>query len=83
MKKIFTLELDQQDETIEMHLNKAGAEYLRNLLDKLISNNQKEHLHLMTPDWGGDELSNDQQNLSPDINLLHQLKIMYWNERNT
>lgn len=80
MEKIFTIELDQQGEMIELHLNKAGAEYLRNILDRLISNNKSEHLHLMTPDWGGDELSSNQQNLSANIELLHQLKIMYWDE---
>lgn len=80
MEKVFTIELDQQGETIELHLNKAGAEYLRNILDRLISINKNEHLHLMTPDWGGDELSSNQQNLSADIELLHQLKIMYWDE---
>lgn len=80
MEKVLTLELDQQGELIELHLNKAGAEYLKNVLVKLIENNQDEHLHLMTPDWGGDELSTEQQNLGEDMKLMHQLKIMYWKE---
>lgn len=80
MEKLFTIELDQQGETIELHLNREGAEYLRNILDRLISNNKNEDLHLMTPDWGGDELSSNQQNLGADIELLHQLKIVYWSE---
>lgn len=78
MEKLFTLELDQNDETIELHLNKVGAEFLRNVLSKLIDNNQECDHHFMTPDWGGKELSSDQQNLSPEIKLLHQLKIVYW-----
>jgi hypothetical protein len=80
MEKVLTLELDQRGETVELHLNKAGIEYLKNILDRLISNNQNDHLHLMTPDWGGGELSSEQQNLGPDIKTLHQLKIVYWNE---
>ena len=80
MEKILTLELDQQGELIELHLNKAGAEYLKNILVKLIKNNQNEHLHLMTPDWGGDGLSTDQQNLGKDIKLIHQLRVSYWKE---
>lgn len=80
MEKLFTIELDQQGETIELHLNREGAEYLRNILDRLISNNKNEDLHLMTPAWGGDELSSNQQNLSADVELLHQLKIVYWSE---
>ncbi|MCD8042185.1 MAG: immunity protein 32 [Tannerellaceae bacterium] len=78
MKKVITIELDQQGETIELHLNKEGAEYLKNILNRLISNNQNDHLHLMTPDWGGNELTTDQQNLSATVKLLHQLKIVYW-----
>lgn len=80
MEKVFTIELNQQGETVELHLNKAGAEHLRNVLDRLISNNRNEHLHLMTPDWGGDELSSNQQNIGADVELLHQLKIVYWSE---
>lgn len=80
MEKIFTVELDQQGEAIELHINKTGAEYLKNILEMLISNNQDNHLHLMTPDWGGNELSSGQQNLDKDIKLIHQLKVMYWKE---
>ncbi len=78
MEKILTLELDQQGELIELHLNKAGAEYLKNVLVKLIENNQDEHLHLMTPDWGGNELTEEKQNKSNGVKLMHQLKLMYW-----
>jgi hypothetical protein len=80
MEKTITLELDQQGETVELHLNKTGAEYLSNVLNRLISNNKDEHLHLMTPDWGGNELNSEQQNLNSDIKLLHQLKIIYRKE---
>ena len=78
MDKVFTLELDQQGEVVELHLNRIGAEYMR--IDGLIVNNQNEHLHLMTPDWGGGELSAELQNLGDNIKLIHQLKIMYWKE---
>ena len=80
MEKIFTIELDEKEKTIELHLNQAGAEYLKNILERLISNNKSEHLHLMTPDWGGNELSSNQQNLSTDAELLHQLKVVYWKD---
>ncbi len=72
--------MDKQDEIIEMHFNKVGAEYLRNILDKLISKDKKDYLHFMSSDWGGEELSSHKQNLSTDVKLLHQLKIMYWKE---
>lgn len=80
MEKVFTIELDQQGETVELHLNKKGAEFLRGVLNKLIENKVNEHEHLMSPDWGGDELSSEKQNLSDDIKLIHQLKILYSKE---
>lgn len=80
MNRLLTLELNKQDESIEIHLNERGAEYLKSILDNLISHKQDEHIHLMTPNWGGKELSNDQQNLNDNIELLHHLKIMYWKD---
>jgi hypothetical protein len=77
MEKVFTIELDQQGETVEMHLNKKGAEFLREALNRLIKNNVNEHEHFMSSDWGGDELSSEKQNLSDDIKLIPQLKILY------
>ena len=77
MEKIFTIELDRHGEMVELHLNKKGAEFLRDFLSKLIDNNTVSDHHFMSPDWGGDELSSDQQNLSDDIKLIHQLKILY------
>lgn len=77
MEKVITIELDQQGERVELHLNKKGAEFLRDVLTKLIENNTDCDHHFMTPDWGGDELSSDQQNLDDDIKLIHHLKILY------
>ena len=39
---------------------------------------ERGHFHLMTKDWGGEELTTEKQNQSEEIELLHQLKIMYW-----
>ncbi len=80
MGKLLTLELDLERETIELHLNMLGAEYLRNVLTELIINNTNCDHQFMSPDWGGSELSSEKQNLSTNIQLLHQLKIMYWEE---
>lgn len=81
MEKLLTLEADLGKGLIELHLNKAGAEYLKSLLIKLIGVNTEDHLHLMTPDWGGnDELSNEKQSLDGNTKLLHHLKIVYWKE---
>jgi hypothetical protein len=78
MNKIFTIEIDEQGELVEMHLNKEGAEYLRDILNRVIEVNSDDHLHLMTPDWGGNELTEEKQNQSDTVKLIHQLKLMYW-----
>lgn len=77
MEKVFTIELDLQAEAVELHLNQKGAEFLRDVLIKLIENNSINDHHFMSPDWGGDELSLDQQNLSDGIKMIHHLKILY------
>lgn len=80
MKKVLTIEYSEEGETVELHLNKKGAEFLRNYLSQLIEKNSDSDSHWMTSDWGGDELSDDQQNLNYDIKLINHLKIMYWED---
>jgi len=78
--KIFTLEFDRDSETLELHLDKTAAEYLRDLLNTLIVKGIKEPQHLMTSDWGGKELTLEKQNKSPQVILLNHLKIIYWDD---
>lgn len=78
--KIFTLEFDTESKMLELHLDKTGAQYLRDLLNHLLAKGVQEHQHLMTSDLGGEELTLDKQNQSSHSILLHHLKIMYWND---
>lgn len=78
MNRVITIELDPEQELIELHLNKEGAEYLKSILENLILKNDNQDIHLMTPDWGGDELSGIPQNNDECIKLIHHLKLMYW-----
>jgi hypothetical protein len=80
MEKILTLEFDEKDEVIELHLNKKGAEFLLAIINSLISQDSNDHSHLMTSNWGGDELSSVKQNLGNDVKLLNHLKVIYWND---
>jgi len=80
MKNLLTLEFNPNEDVIEIHLNKVGAEYLINNLNRLIKNGENEHIHLLTPEWGGNELTTEKQNLNEETQLIHHLKIMYWNE---
>jgi len=45
-------------------------------IKKLASIKGNEHLHLMTEDWGGEELSNNKQNKKTE--LIHHVKIFKW-----
>lgn len=80
MEKVFTIEFDTKIERVQLHLNKKGAEFLRNFLSKLIENNTNSDYHFMSPDWGGDELGSDLQDIGDGIKVVHQLKILYSNE---
>jgi hypothetical protein len=77
--KTLTIELNVEGEALELHLNKDGAEYLRDKLNVLINNDLQDHCHLMTEDWGGNELTSKKQSNSSTTKLLHSLKIIYWN----
>jgi len=77
-KKIFTIEVDEPRTLVEMHLNKEGADYLRYILDNLIKRDENSDKHLMTPDWGGTELTSDPQNEGEGVKLVHHLKLLYW-----
>jgi len=80
MKKLITIEYSEERELVELHLNKKGAEFLRNYLSQLIEKNKDNDSHWMTSDWGGDELSDNQQNQNNGIKLINHLKIMYWED---
>ena len=59
---MLTFEWDKESEQLEIHADTKGLNDLVAQLTKLASYNGKEHLHMMTEDWGGDELSSDKQN---------------------
>jgi len=46
------------------------------LISNLIENKKTDHIHLMTEDWGGIELTNDKQNFNSE--LINHVKIFNW-----
>lgn len=73
-KKLLTFEYNDTDDKVEIHANELGIEYLIEQLEELLKN--KNHLHLMTPSWGGDELSEEKQG---EVNrLINHVKIFNW-----
>lgn len=58
--KLLTFEMDPQGDRLEIHLNQEGLNYfIRHLED--LKNLHNDPIHLMIPDWGGRELSNEKQ----------------------
>ncbi len=52
---MITAELNEKLDAIELHLDTAGIESLIAQLEDLKA--YDSHIHLMTPAWGGEELS--------------------------
>jgi hypothetical protein len=80
MKKIFTVEFDPEERKVELHLNDLGVNELIDSLKQLQNGKQNDHTHLMTENWGGQALSNEQQNIDTKIELINHLKLFYWKE---
>ncbi|MEB3103713.1 Imm32 family immunity protein [Ferviditalea candida] len=74
-KFLLTFEFDKENEKIEIHADKYGLLFLKQKIDVLLQ--KGGDVHLMTPSWGGQELSEEQQN--ENSILLHHVKILYWN----
>jgi hypothetical protein len=52
---LLTFEWDFKNEILEIHGNQKGLEKLRNVIDSLLAKTSKDHTHLMTKSWGGNE----------------------------
>ena len=73
---MLTFEWDKETEQLEIHADKNGLNELTEKLKNLSGNEGEEHLHLLTEDWGGSELSSDKQN--EKAKLIHHVKIFKW-----
>ena len=72
-EELLTFELTG-DGTLEIHGNKHGLAGLRHALDHVLRT--ETHDHLMTREWGGNELSSDRQ--GDGNRLVHSVKILFW-----
>lgn len=73
---ILTFEWDSDNEALEIHGNKKGLEKLKNMIDLLLNKTTDDHAHLMTEDWGGNELSEESQ--CSDNELINHVKLFIW-----
>jgi hypothetical protein len=77
-EKYIRVETSDNGEIVCIHANKNGIEYLIKSLNSLLDARIKcpDDVVLMTPEWGGDSLSNDTP--SDSSILVNTLKIYRW-----
>ncbi len=77
--KLLTFEVAEDMDSIEIHANQQG---LQDLIDRLLRlknslpGKSSEHEHLMTPAWGGTELTQEKQ--GKDNTLINKVTIHAW-----
>jgi len=71
---LLTFEISKDGDELNVHCDDIGLEKLLLVLSRLKGNAQ--HEHLMTPSWGGNELSEELQ--SEDSQLLNKVTIHKW-----
>lgn len=77
--KLLTFEIAADTDAIEIHADRQG---LQDLIDKLLRlknslpSKTSEHDHLMTPSWGGTELTEEKQ--GRESTLINKVTIHLW-----
>lgn len=71
---MLTFEITPDSNVMEIHADSHGLAMLISHLQSL--QKHEGHLHLMTPVWGGDELSEERQ--GKENRLMNHVKVMLW-----
>lgn len=71
---LLTFELSADGSALHIHGDRSGLQGLVSALQRVIDTG--EHEHLMTPSWGGTELSEKPQ--GSDGRLLHHVQVHIW-----
>ena len=74
---LLTFEWDKENQTLEIHGDVNGLNLLKNKLEFLIKIEKQDHTHLMSKEWGGDEITEKKQ--SPTNDIISSVKIFKWN----
>ncbi len=72
--QLLTFELSADGDHLEIHGDVAGLRELSKILERAIETRQ--HEHLMTPSWGGNELTEEVQGVGS--RLLNKVTIHIW-----
>lgn len=70
------INLSDDKEQIFINADKKGLVLLKGIIESLIENNESDHVHLMTENWGGSGLTADEN--FPNSSIINHLKISLW-----
>lgn len=76
-----SFELSPAKDEVFIHGSAADLRALAASIDRLAHSLEKgtqDHVHLMTEEWGGRELSGELQALAPGWTIINHVKIMGW-----
>lgn len=73
---MLTFESADKGDRLEIHGDKEGLLRLAKIFTEMAEQEDSEHHHLMTKDWGGSELSDEKQGLNNE--LYHHVKLFCW-----
>ena len=73
-------QIEKKKGEVEIYLDEEGLDLLLSQL-AFLKQKRTDHIHFMTPSWGGDELTEDRQHL--DSLLAHHLRITILENENT
>jgi hypothetical protein len=71
---MLTFELTKAGDELDVHFDDEGLALLKGILENV--QQKRAHEHLMTPSWGGSELTEDKQ--GPDSTLLNKVTLHIW-----
>jgi hypothetical protein len=74
--KLLSVECSESREVVEIHLNRRGLESLIEVLSALRDACPPDHVHLMSAEWGGGELTGGPENAA--FAAAKHLKICVW-----
>ena len=83
---MLTVEKDKEAEQIYIHGSPEKLRWLASRLEAIANEAEKSgqsHDHFMTPDWGGEELTNEAQGEKESHALINHLIIYGWGNKNS
>lgn len=83
-QQLLAFVIDKKFDLLYLHVDKAGLDYLLSQLEHIrrkLDQNQVEHFHLFSEDWGDGTLSiSDMGNSKGEGRPIHQLNVMGWTD---